>query len=165
MDFPLKIEITPEATPVETVSQLQYRVPNFNTKLNLLFHLLQDEATYHRVIVFVKTKQLSAFRQWSDRKSDIHFIHSPDQYASRCWCNYSNLHYPSRAKWTWVCDRKLVPNLTSISCFRSISMSACVFMMLQLNLLTSKQKTWIIADEGRISNQTRLENESARETL
>lgn len=79
MDFPIKIEITPEATPVETVSQVQYRVPNFNTKLNLLFHLLQDEATYHRVIVFVKTKQ-SANRVYERLASlnpeTIRLIHS-----------------------------------------------------------------------------------------
>lgn len=79
MDFPIKIEITPEATPVETVSQIQYRVPNFNTKLNLLFHLLQDEETYHRVIVFVKTKQ-SANRVYerlsSLNQDNIRLIHS-----------------------------------------------------------------------------------------
>lgn len=57
MDFPLKIEITPEATPVETVTQTCYKVPNFQTKLNLLAHLLADEETFHRLIVFVKTKQ------------------------------------------------------------------------------------------------------------
>lgn len=57
MDFPIKIEITPEATPVETVEQLRYDVPNFLTKLNLLSHLLEDEEIFHRIIVFVKTKQ------------------------------------------------------------------------------------------------------------
>lgn len=56
MDFPIKIEITPEATPVETVEQLRYNVPNFDTKLNLLAELLKDEETYSRIIVFVKTK-------------------------------------------------------------------------------------------------------------
>lgn len=55
MDFPVKIEITPEATPVETVEQSRYSVPNFQTKINLLTHLLQDES-FNRIIVFVKTK-------------------------------------------------------------------------------------------------------------
>lgn len=79
MDFPLKIEITPEATPVETVSQVHYQVPNFNTKLNLLFHLLQDEETYHRVIVFVKTKQSANqvyARLESLNRNNIRLIHS-----------------------------------------------------------------------------------------
>lgn len=56
MDFPIKIEITPEATPVETVEQIRYDVPNFATKLNLLAELLKDEEVFSRIIIFVKTK-------------------------------------------------------------------------------------------------------------
>lgn len=56
MDFPIKIEVTPEATPVETVAQLCYRVPNLQTKLNLLSYLMKDKETFHRVIIFIKTK-------------------------------------------------------------------------------------------------------------
>ena len=57
MDFPVKIEITPEATPVETVEQIRYDVPNFLSKIRLLQHLLADEESFHRIIVFVKTKK------------------------------------------------------------------------------------------------------------
>ncbi len=57
MDFPVKIEITPQATPVETVEQILYPVPNTPTKMNLLEFLLQDEETFHRVIIFCKTKK------------------------------------------------------------------------------------------------------------
>lgn len=57
MDFPIKIEITPEATPVETVEQISYKTPNVQTKLNLIKHLLQEEEIFNRVIVFVKTKK------------------------------------------------------------------------------------------------------------
>lgn len=56
MDFPVKIEITPEATPVDTVTQSRYNVPNIQTKINLLTHLLQDES-FNRVIIFTKTKE------------------------------------------------------------------------------------------------------------
>ncbi len=79
MDFPIKIEITPEATPVETVEQLLYDVPNFLTKLNLLSHLLEDEESYHRIIVFVKTKQTAnqVFTRLRKREGDsIRLIHS-----------------------------------------------------------------------------------------
>jgi ATP-dependent RNA helicase RhlE len=55
MDFPVKIEITPEATPVETVTQLAYYLPNFQTKLNLLEFLLENPE-FNRIIVFVKSK-------------------------------------------------------------------------------------------------------------
>jgi ATP-dependent RNA helicase RhlE len=53
--FPTKIEVTPQATPAETVEQLVYEVPNLRTKLNLLLYLLKDE-TMKRVIVFTSTK-------------------------------------------------------------------------------------------------------------
>lgn len=57
LDFPETVEVTPQSTPVETVDQVLYKVPNFRTKINLLHHLLQDEQTFTKVIVFVKTKE------------------------------------------------------------------------------------------------------------
>ncbi len=52
-----KMEIAPSATPVELVTQIAYKVPNYRTKLNLIKHLLKDEETFTRVVVFVKTKE------------------------------------------------------------------------------------------------------------
>jgi ATP-dependent RNA helicase RhlE len=57
LEFPMKVEVTPSATPVETVSQLLYQVPNLPTKINLLQHLLQDEAAFTRVMIFTKSKK------------------------------------------------------------------------------------------------------------
>ena len=78
MDFPIKIEITPEATPVETVEQRAYHVPNFQTKLNLLEYLLKD-ISLSRVMIFVKSKG-SANRIFDyinhKIKGEIRLIHS-----------------------------------------------------------------------------------------
>ena len=52
-----KVEVTPSATTVELVTQKAYKVPNYRTKLNLIQHLLEDEETFSRVIIFVKTKE------------------------------------------------------------------------------------------------------------
>lgn len=57
--WPTRIEVTPESTPVETVEQRWYQVPNFQTKLNLLLHLLEDRENLKRVIVFVRTRELA----------------------------------------------------------------------------------------------------------
>ena len=57
LEFPLKIEATPQATPVETVTQALYHVPNFKTKINLLQYFLRKKEEFNRVIVFVRTKQ------------------------------------------------------------------------------------------------------------
>ncbi|MCH2023050.1 MAG: DEAD/DEAH box helicase [Saprospiraceae bacterium] len=79
MDFPVKIEITPEATPVETVEQIRYDVPNFQTKVNLLTHLIQDRELFHRIIIFAKTKKSvnSIFMHLCKLEEDnIRLIHS-----------------------------------------------------------------------------------------
>lgn len=55
--WPTRIEVTPESTPVETVEQCYYSVPNFRSKLNLLEHLLRNREDMRRVIVFVRTKE------------------------------------------------------------------------------------------------------------
>jgi len=52
-----RVEVAPSATPVELVTQKAYRVPNYRTKLNLIQHLLEDEETYNRVIIFTNTKE------------------------------------------------------------------------------------------------------------
>lgn len=57
LEFPERIEITPSATPAETISQTLYRTPNFQTKLNLLLFLLRQREAEAAVLVFVKTKR------------------------------------------------------------------------------------------------------------
>ncbi len=57
LDFPERVEVAPSATPAELIDQVYYKVPNFQTKLNLINYLLRDEETYSRVIIFVGTKE------------------------------------------------------------------------------------------------------------
>ncbi len=57
LDHYEKIGVAPSATPVELVTQKVYKVPNYRTKLNLIAHLLGDEETFSRVIIFVRKKE------------------------------------------------------------------------------------------------------------
>ncbi|MBB6612987.1 DEAD/DEAH box helicase [Pontibacter sp. Tf4] len=57
LEFPTRVEVTPQATPVETVTQTLYRVPNIRTKIALLEHLIQDNDTFNRVIIFTRSKK------------------------------------------------------------------------------------------------------------
>lgn len=57
LEFPTRVEVTPQATPVETVSQVLYQVPNLRTKIALLEHLIQDEESLNRVIIFTRSKK------------------------------------------------------------------------------------------------------------
>ncbi|ARS36577.1 DEAD/DEAH box helicase [Pontibacter actiniarum] len=78
LEFPTRVEITPQATPVETVSQTLYKVPNLRTKIELLEHLIQDEETFKRVIIFTRSKKnaesVSKFLEHRDY-GDVRAIH------------------------------------------------------------------------------------------
>ena len=58
-DFPEEVTLAPSGTPLEKISQLSYPVPNFNTKVNLLKHLLQTDESMERVLVFVNNKKIA----------------------------------------------------------------------------------------------------------
>ncbi|MEL7252306.1 MAG: DEAD/DEAH box helicase [Bacteroidota bacterium] len=78
-NFPVQIEAAPLGTPLENIQQLGYKVANFNTKINLLRHLLQDKENYHRVLVFAPSKRLAdvAFELLNeDFPEEIGVIHS-----------------------------------------------------------------------------------------
>jgi ATP-dependent RNA helicase RhlE len=56
---PEKIEAAPAGTPLENITQTAYRVPNFNTKINLLELLLHSDAEMKKVLVFAATKKMA----------------------------------------------------------------------------------------------------------
>src|SRR5690606_25767734 len=57
-DYPEEVTLAPSGTPLENIEQSAYRVPNFNTKVNLLVHLLKSDLTMDRVLVFVNNKKI-----------------------------------------------------------------------------------------------------------
>ena len=56
LEFPEKVEVSPQATPAVLVEQRLYEVPNFRTKINLLYWLLTNSNEIEKLIVFTKTK-------------------------------------------------------------------------------------------------------------
>jgi ATP-dependent RNA helicase RhlE len=57
--FPVKIEVTPQATAAKQVEQEIYHLPNLKTKINFLEYLLQDHEVFNRVLVFTRTKEVA----------------------------------------------------------------------------------------------------------
>ncbi|MCY1636273.1 DEAD/DEAH box helicase [Marinifilum sp. D737] len=55
--LPERIEVAPQATTVKNIHQIQYRVPNILSKVNLLKHLLEDKEEFNKVMVFTETKK------------------------------------------------------------------------------------------------------------
>ncbi|CAD0009528.1 MULTISPECIES: DEAD/DEAH box helicase [Flavobacterium] len=58
-DFPEEVTLAASGTPLEKITQITYNVPNFNTKVNLLKHLLETDESMNRVLVFVNNKKIS----------------------------------------------------------------------------------------------------------
>ncbi|RKS98662.1 DEAD/DEAH box helicase [Flavobacterium sp. 123] len=58
-DYPEEVTLSASGTPLENIKQITYNVPNFNTKVNLLKHLLATNEDMSRVLVFVNNKKIS----------------------------------------------------------------------------------------------------------
>jgi ATP-dependent RNA helicase RhlE len=59
LEFPTVVEVTPQATPAQTVEQKLYHVPNMKTKINLLRELLKDEGDITKLMIFCKTRTVA----------------------------------------------------------------------------------------------------------
>jgi ATP-dependent RNA helicase RhlE len=58
-DYPEEVTLSASGTPLENIKQITYQVPNFNTKVNLLKHLLSTNKDMSRILVFVNNKKIS----------------------------------------------------------------------------------------------------------
>jgi len=88
---PIKIEAAPTGTPLDSIEQSAFEVPNFNTKVNLLKLMLQSNEEMRKVLVFVSTINLAdqlfdlmneAFDSDSYR-NEVGIIHSKKSQLSR----------------------------------------------------------------------------------
>lgn len=77
---PQKIEVAKSGSPLKTLSQFKFEVPNFYTKINLLKELLQDDDTFKRVLVFVKTKRLADLL-FEEIAEDVYGEENTSEYA------------------------------------------------------------------------------------
>jgi ATP-dependent RNA helicase RhlE len=56
---PEKISVAVSGTPLENIEQRGYKIPNFNTKANLLKYLLQDREKFSKVLIFLDNKRIA----------------------------------------------------------------------------------------------------------
>jgi ATP-dependent RNA helicase RhlE len=83
---PLEIEASPTGTPLENIKQIGFKVPNFNTKVNLLEYLINNNPEFSKVLVFTSTKKLAdaLYDQLSPKFADqIGLIHSNKSQNNR----------------------------------------------------------------------------------
>lgn len=76
---PENIEAAPSGTPLTNINQSLYKVPNFNTKLNLLDILFETHLDMSKILLFVSTKALADElyeRLSKDNEDNVGVIHS-----------------------------------------------------------------------------------------
>lgn len=59
LEFPERVEVTPDHTVAETVDHFIYEIPNLKSKINLLTHLLEhykNSGEFGKAIIFTRTK-------------------------------------------------------------------------------------------------------------
>ncbi len=86
LEFPQKIEVTPQATTAKLVKQVYYEVPNIKSKINFLAYLLSTDKEMNRVLIFAKTKNTANnVYKFIDRKGmgPVRVIHSNKSQNTR----------------------------------------------------------------------------------
>ncbi|ESU28441.1 putative ATP-dependent RNA helicase [Flavobacterium limnosediminis JC2902] len=58
-DFPEEVSLAQSGTPLEKIQQFAYHVPNFLTKVNLLKHLLTQDESLERILLFINNKRVA----------------------------------------------------------------------------------------------------------
>jgi ATP-dependent RNA helicase RhlE len=79
LEFPERVEVTEQASVAPTIEQLAFKTKNFQTKLNLIQHLLVELSEEQTAMVFVKTKQhATEIGKFLDRKLNhkVAFLHA-----------------------------------------------------------------------------------------
>lgn len=80
LEFPILVEIAPQATPADKITQVLYKVPNIRTKINLLQNFLENKEEFTKVIVFCKTRQIAEnLYHYAERiygKDEVRVIHA-----------------------------------------------------------------------------------------
>ncbi len=77
---PTQVTVAVSGTPLANIKQTCYQVRNFNTKVNLLTHLLIDKNIYTKVLVFMSSK----------RMADLLFQKLEDEFGSEYGIIHSN---------------------------------------------------------------------------
>ncbi|MFM8742767.1 MAG: DEAD/DEAH box helicase [Cytophagales bacterium] len=79
IEFPMRVEITPQATVAKKVEQELYHIPNLRTKINFLEKLLVGQEEFSRVMIFTRTKEVADnIFKYLDRKGmgPVKVVHS-----------------------------------------------------------------------------------------
>lgn len=77
---PEKVSVAKSGTPLDNISQSCYELPNFNTRINLLIHILADKEEYTKVLIFTANK----------KQADMVFERLDTVFTDECTVIHSN---------------------------------------------------------------------------
>ncbi|MCB9197671.1 MAG: DEAD/DEAH box helicase [Flavobacteriales bacterium] len=81
---PVRKTISISGTPLDTISQESYAVPNFYTKVNLLNHILRNRDEHSKVLIFVDSKtNADRLSETLELNGGISVIHSSKEQNHR----------------------------------------------------------------------------------
>lgn len=82
---PVYVELVSRGTPADRIKQSVFIVPNLNTRLNLLKHLIEERNDFKKVLVFVKNKDMAMEleKELFDFGEEVGVIHSNKSQANR----------------------------------------------------------------------------------
>lgn len=93
-NFPVTIEAAPTGTPLENIEQSGYHLPNFNTKVNFLALLLEEQEDMTKVLIFTATKKMAdlLYEKMEEKHPEqVGLIHSNKAQNNR-FKNLRNFH-------------------------------------------------------------------------
>lgn len=92
---PIEISLAKSGTPLEKIEQSVYKVPNFNTKINLLVHLLQNNEDFSKILIFVNNKRhadllFTKIDELFDGNFDVIHSNKSQNYRLQAWKNFED---------------------------------------------------------------------------
>ncbi len=100
---PELIEVEASGTPLLSIEQQGFEVPNFHTKINLLKHFLNQDQVFTKVLVFVRSK----------RMADMLFEQIKDQFTEQIGVMHSNKAQNIRISTVNAFDKNIIRILIS----------------------------------------------------
>lgn len=96
---PIRVTAGASGSPLDTIEQQAYPVPNVYTKINFLVHLLKDKETFHKVLVFVKNKKhanllFDELHMIMPKKAQVIHSNKTQNYRLRSVKNFENNVFP-----------------------------------------------------------------------
>lgn len=90
---PVEISLARSGTPVEKIKQSVYKVKNFNTKINLLQYLLNENPDMSKVLVFTNNKKhadylFNKIDELFPQKFDVIHSNKSQNYRLKAWENF-----------------------------------------------------------------------------